>query len=577
MPGLKILYYNWVDFDDELGGGVSVYQKNLIDAAARHGDDAWFLSSGSSYSPFRRRPFIRAVRSWVRPLRFSATPDALEDSGIKALRRSGGAGAAHRFELVNSPILAPGQAAFAQSVATEPAMEALFEEFLAEHGPFDVVHFNNLEGIPISFLRLARQHAPGAKVIYSVHNYFAFCPQVNLWFQEKEACVDFRDGRKCANCLVNPPEPAGTRRRYQVDYFLRRLGIRPKSLPGRIARWISFVPLRLLYRGAKVALLALLGKLPPPPPGQTPPPGAHSSLPPPTGKPLVLLDLAAAARFSARRRQFVAAINEHADHVLAVSRRVEELTVQHGINPAKVRTLYIGTRFARPRQERCTRDCTSSARAAHEQGPAAESGKAERARRGVLRLVYLGYMRRDKGFFFYLRALSKMPDRLASRLQLVFATRLWDARVYAKIRRLAHRFDGVTLFDGYTHAHLPGILADVDLGVVPVLWEDNLPQVAIECVASGVPVLTSDRGGARELLDCPALVFKAGSIPDFHARLSRLLDEPEQLGAAVAQCRILRTPEEHYEQLRAEVYLGSAAATEEPARDRPVNVQEMEV
>ncbi len=273
------------------------------------------------------------------------------------------------------------------------------------------------------------------------------------------------------------------------------------------------------------------------------------------------MDLAAAARFSARRRQFVAAVNESVDHVLAVSRRVAELTVEHGIDPERVRTLYIGTRFAR--QEAPQRD---------------EPAAAERAARGVLRLVYLGYMRRDKGFYFYLQALAKMPPRLAQRLQLVFATRIWDAGAYARIRRLAHRFDAVTLYDGYTHAQLPGILAGVDLGVVPVLWEDNLPQVAIECVASGVPVLTSDRGGARELLDCPALVFKAGSVADFHARLEAILDDPALLRSALARRRALWAPEEHYERLRDEVYLETAPGRPQPVwTSRPVSIREMEV
>jgi glycosyltransferase involved in cell wall biosynthesis len=511
MPRLKILYYNWTDYDDpeQIGGGVSVYQNNLVEAALRQGDEVWFISSGVSYSPFTRRPFIRRVRS---------------------------KGPAYKFELVNSAILSPGQAAFGKDVATAPDMEAVFAEFLDRHGPFDVVHFNNLEGIPVSFLRLARQHCPQAKVVFSVHNYFAFCPQVNLWFQEKSCCRDFRDGKKCVNCLVVPPEPFGVRRRYQVAYCLRRLGIRPTSWVGRAVTWLSFGPLRLMYRSAKLALQALRGKPTDITPGV---PGTKK----PTGKPLVVLEPAVANQFAARRRHFVDALNTYADYVLAVSRRVAELTVEHGIASDKVRTLYIGTRFAQrqaaTRQEPAPRPVDPETRLGPE----------------VLRLAYLGYMRRDKGFYFFLDALKKMPARLASQLRLVFATRIWDRGAYDQIRRMAHRFDAVTFYDGYTHAQLPGILAGVDLGVVPVLWEDNLPQVAIECVASGVPVLTADRGGAQELLDCPALVFKAGSIRDFHARLQAVLDDPGLLRAAQANHRRLWTPDEHYECLREEVYL----------------------
>jgi hypothetical protein len=77
-----------------------------------------------------------------------------------------------------------------------------------------------------------------------------------------------------------------------------------------------------------------------------------------------------------------------------------------------------------------------------------------------------------------------------------------------------------------------------------------------------VPVLTSDRGGARELLDCPALVFKAGSRADLYARLRAVLDDPDLLQSAVAGRMRLYTPDEHYDRLRREVYRGAAPAEE---------------
>src|SRR5690606_37858124 len=85
---------------------------------------------------------------------------------------------------------------------------------------------------------------------------------------------------------------------------------------------------------------------------------------------------------------------------------------------------------------------------------------------------------------------------------------------------LRSRFAALTWHDGYQPTELPAILEGVDLGVVPVQWEDNLPQVAIEMVAHGVPILTSDRGGAQELGGAnPDFTFRAGDPTDFSARL----------------------------------------------------------
>jgi glycosyltransferase involved in cell wall biosynthesis len=89
------------------------------------------------------------------------------------------------------------------------------------------------------------------------------------------------------------------------------------------------------------------------------------------------------------------------------------------------------------------------------------------------------------------------------------------------------------------------------------LWEDNLPQVAIECVASGVPILTSNRGGAQELLDCRDLVFQAGSRADFYTKLQGILDNPDILSVALAGRARLFTTREHYDLLREKYYLGT--------------------
>jgi glycosyltransferase involved in cell wall biosynthesis len=509
MSKLKILYYNWVDFEDEQqrGGGVSIYQRNLVDAATQCGDEIWFLSSGVCYSTFSRRQFLREVKA--------------KKEGVR------------KFEMVNSTILSPGQEAFGQDVATSPEMDPLFADFLREHGPFDVVHFNNLEGIPVSFLRLAREHYPQAKIIYSVHNYFAFCPQVNLWFQERAACRDFRDGRKCVNCLIQPLHPRGAKRLYRLENLLRKLGIPPFSLVDRFINWFIFSVLRggyhlarAVYRGEGLATniphLSCVSRRP--------------------TQATSILDPAEATRFTERRRLFVTSLNTYADHVLAVSRRVAELTVGFGIDSAKVQTLYIGTRFA---EQKLPMDYAQK--------------RNQTKQIDVLRIVYLGYMRLDKGFYFYLKALKSMPAALARRIALTFAAKVTDPHAYATIKRMAHRFASVTFYDGYTHAQLPDILSAIDLAVVPVLWEDNLPQVAIECVASGVPILTSNRGGAQELLGCRDLVFQAGSRADFYAKLQGILDNPNILAVALAGRSRLYTPREHYDLLREHYYLGDTS------------------
>ena len=136
----------------------------------------------------------------------------------------------------------------------------------------------------------------------------------------------------------------------------------------------------------------------------------------------------------------------------------------------------------------------------------------------------MGYMRRDKGFFFLLDALEAMPDAVVARLRLVIAARRGDGATMARIAALTPRLAGVEHIDGYRADDLDRLLGQVDLGVIPVLWHDNLPQVALEMHARHIPLLTADMGGAQELGNTPDMVFRAGDIADFTAKITAVLD-----------------------------------------------------
>ncbi len=76
---------------------------------------------------------------------------------------------------------------------------------------------------------------------------------------------------------------------------------------------------------------------------------------------------------------------------------------------------------------------------------------------------------------------------------------------------------------------LHNILTGVNLGVIPALWEDNLPQVAIEMVAFGVPILSSSAGGASELTRSDAFRFNVGDTEDFLKKIYAIVDQEVSL------------------------------------------------
>lgn len=506
---MRILFYNWVDYldDEKRGGGVTVYQRNVIQALAERPDvEAVFLSSGISYDLFSSRP------RWER-VRHGPTQDR-----------------ARRFEIVNSGVLSPSHHSFGNTAQIEqPETAEAFFDFMEKKGPFDVVHFNNLEGVPAAVLRL-KERFPNTRVVFSLHNYYPLCPQVNLWFQERENCRDFERGRRCETCLPHRHDERIVRLANAVAFNLKKWGVRPGTrlfdrafMPGmRFARRAIGAYARLSRKGREALAL------PPAPPLR---PGKAGLL-----KPLHLPHRA----FQDRRERFVETINSHCDVVLGVSARVCDVAAHFGISADLLRTSYIGTAQApkwaetEPRPQIVQED-------------------------GTLTMAYLGYMRQDKGFFFLLDALEAMPAAMAARIRLVICARRGDDATMLRLSALSDRFLDVQYANGYSHKELDTLLADVDLGVVPVLWEDNLPQVAIEMHARHIPLLTSDLGGAQELARCPDMVFRSGSIPAFHDAITNILAGRISSAEYWRHALVPVSMEEHLDQLLA-IFRNDAAA-----------------
>ena len=462
----RVLYVNLVDYLDaeRRGGGVSVYQRNLMaEMGARAGTEAVFLASGISYDIRRGDP------RWER------------------MRHGPRADRDRRYEIVNSGVMAPGHHSFGDPAQVDhPATAQAFFDFLRATGPYDAVHFNNLEGLPVSVLRL-REVAPETRVIVMLHNYYPICPQVNLWYQERRSCEDFEGGRACVHCLPHRPEARLVRLANGVAYRLKCLGIAPG---GR-----GFDP---LFRwGMRVVRRVVPGRAS----GMVP--GRASGMVPGRGAPA--LAGSAAAGFAARRRAMVAALNRDCDAVLCVSDAVRQLAVGYGVDAARAHVCRIGMREAE-----------AFARTA----PRGALPRAD----GTVTLGFLGYMRADKGFFFLLDALEALPEAVARRVRLIVAARGGDGVTLARLAALRDRLAGVAHVDGYDHTGLDALLAEVDVGVVPVLWHDNLPQVVIEMHARHIPLLCADMGGARELGNCPQMVFAAGDVEAFGARVAALQD-----------------------------------------------------
>ena len=468
---MKILYYNWVQFDNEnnIGGGVNVYQRNLIDYLTKNTNhEVYFLSSGWKYNPLNQKTYIEQ------------TSNIYEDK-------------CKTFEIINSSVMAPAFAIYMhpQMFIEDLDSMKIFDKFIQEQGGFDVIHFNNIEGISINVLKLKEKY-PNTKFIVSIHNYQPICP-LNQYFQNHNnvICHDFKNGKECLKCSYVMPD--------KKEYYKRCKNFYYDILMGK--KKFFRLPFKLFCKLFKFRSKHFIG--------------SEKTMKP--------------EQYVRYRKHNVEILNKYADYILAVSDRVRAIMVENGCQSEKVVTSYIGTKFAQ-KELKCS--------VAKENRP--------------FTIAYLGYERIDKGFFFFIDSLSKLDKNIAKNINVLLAV----ANIHSKnYKDKLDNFNDVIVYNGYTHSALPYILKNVNLGVVPVLWEDNLPQVAIEMVALGVPILCSSFGGASELCKSDLFKFKGANEKDFLNKLTNIVQNQNILNQYWENHPDLTTMEKHIEELE-KIYKG---------------------
>ena len=473
---MKILYYNWTQFDNtnNEGGGVNVYQKNLIDYMLKEtNNEIYFLSSGTYYDLFNKKTYIKESKNIF---------------GDKC----------KTYKLINSKCLAPASAMYDDIntyLSDVEDYEAL-KNFINKCGGFDVIHFNNIEGLSLNCLKIKKDF-PNTKVVYSLHNYFFCCPKVNLFYNDEENCTDYQDGKLCKKCLKKIVSKKKIILFYKTDRISKNLhmtGINKKI------KW-----------HAKNLLKKLKKKN-----AQVKSEDAQQEF---------------NCDFKEYRDKSIEVINDYVDVVLAVSNRVREIAIKYGIKQDKIFTDYIGTKVAET-----------------------ETGKLNNreSKTQDFNIAYMGYFNKQKGFDFLVEALEKMPEDIAKKINFYCYAKIKDEndRINVeKIKKLNEKLNSATHINGYNHKDLPDIYKNIDLGIVPVIWEDNLPQVAIEYVAYGVPILCSDLGGAQELSEAKEFVFKAGDINDFQEKITNIINKRDLLKKYFDKKKKLTTMEEHINSL----------------------------
>ena len=354
---------------------------------------------------------------------------------VRRWRRDGVA----MVEVVNPPIvvgLERGTRTPDRDLA-EPRLERIFERVLREQRP-DVIHVQELLGHPSSILELAA--GAGVPTVMTLQDYFPLCATVRLLDSDGRVCLRREIGEDCAAGNAGAPADAAHLARHTVHF---ELGRAKQRVPG--LRRLSFAPLRPLVEPLVGAVAGRRDGAPAPQP----------------------LGPSSARQFQRRREVNVARLGA-VDRLLAQSARVEEIYRLLGVEGERLRTLQLTLAHL----ERI----------------------APRPPRRAARLTLAtlgGFIGPSKGSELLLDTLERLRGAGAEgsfRLLVL-------GPVHESAARRLPAFPDVHLLGPYDRWELDRLLEDVDVGIMPSVWEEAYGFAGLELIAKGIPVVANRIGG----------------------------------------------------------------------------------
>lgn len=509
---MRIVLVNWARIEDgtSVGGGVNGYCRQLAVELVRRGHDVSYLCSGNTYVPKDRRGA----------------------QGACEVRRMGEFRGVRVFEVVNSPVIAPAPYQFRDPMGevAAPDLERQVSRFFHLLTP-DIVHFHNIEGFSIGCADAARLPGnpwPGAKVLYSLHNYHTICPQVYLLQGGRTPCFDSENGHRCAGCFDAPTR--GAERRNKEERYIREHAGFPSG-----GSWRQRLPV-LRSIGTEIKSLVTRGRVPSLPgisideSSLMSDPGAVHALDagvhqltnedsehaPISNAPVADPPSPRAPNDYMKRRLAMVAMLNRCDRVLAVSDFVRRKFMAFGVNERVMHELHIGsamTELAALNREILT-------------PPPPFSRDAGRP----IRLVFMGYHNHPKGLHMLADSLERCRPESLARFHLSIYAKDVEP-IVPRLNMLDGRLAGLSISGGYRYEDVPRMLAGRDLGIVPSVWWDNGPQTVMEFFACGLPVLGAELGGIPDFVrhGINGLLFRGNDRSALAATLSELAADPKQI------------------------------------------------
>jgi glycosyltransferase involved in cell wall biosynthesis len=178
-------------------------------------------------------------------------------------------------------------------------------------------------------------------------------------------------------------------------------------------------------------------------------------------------------KIPARAKQIVSAANR-AQGILSVSKALANELVKMGVNHEKIQVIYNGVN--------------------HE-----KFGLDYPAKNQNRYILYIGNLKRDKGVMELIEGFNQIKDRHRD-LHLVYAGSGAMHDNLVNYSNEHHISEKVTFLGNVDHSDLPAWLSNASALCLPS-YNEGVPNVVLESMAAGTPVLATNVGGIPEVVD----------------------------------------------------------------------------
>ena len=136
-----------------------------------------------------------------------------------------------------------------------------------------------------------------------------------------------------------------------------------------------------------------------------------------------------------------------------------------------------------------------------------KKNKADRSALGFYKedfiLVFCGRMNRDKGIKELIGAMNLLKEYSHIKLMVIgstfFGNATNDDSFTTELKTQAEPLKERIIFTGFIpYSKIPNYLKMADIAVIPSIWDDPFPTTVLEAQATGLPIITTRRGGIPE-------------------------------------------------------------------------------